>query len=78
MKLYRSRSTRHVQAPNLMQLVKHDIPLGVGRKGNRTPRKRVSRSKQVLTDENRIPLQLETATEIYGNTQLIVTSQVLT
>ena len=71
MKWYRSKSTRHVQAPNLMQLAKHDMPLGAGRKGNRAPRKKVSRSKQALTDENRVSLQLETATEIHGNTQTI-------
>ena len=57
-----------------MQLAKHDIPLGAGCKGNRTPKKKVSWSKQVLTDDNRIPLQLETATEIYGNTQTITNS----
>lgn len=68
MKWYHSKSTRHVQAPNLMQLAKHDMPLGAGCKGNRAPKKKASRSKQVLTDENRVPLQLETATEIHGNT----------
>ena len=42
-----------------MQLAKHDA----GCKGNRAPKKKASQSKQVLTDENRVLLQLETATE---------------
>ena len=57
-----------------MQLVKHDIPLGAGRKGNKTPRKKLLQPKQVLTDENRVPLQLESSTKIYGNTQAITNS----
>ena len=51
-----------------MQLAKHDMPLGAGCKGNRVPRKKMPRSKQVLTDE------METATEIHGNTQTIINS----
>lgn len=74
MKWYHSKTTRDVQALDLMQLANHDMPLGAGRKGNRTPRKKVPWSKQVLTDENRVLLQLETATEIYGNTQTITNS----
>ena len=71
MKWYRFKSTRRMQAPNLMQLAKHDMPLGAGRKGNKTPRKKSLRPKQVLTDENRVPLQLESSTKIHGNTQAI-------
>ena len=72
MKWYRSKSKRQSQMPNLMQLAKHDMPLGAGRKGSRVRRKKMPRSKQVLTDENRVPLQVEKATEIHGNTQTII------
>ena len=52
MKWYNSKSIKHVQAPNLMQLAKHNMLLGAGCKGNRTPRKKLLWPKQVLTDEN--------------------------
>ena len=71
MKWYRSKSKRQVQTPNLMQLAKHDMPLGASRKGNRIPRKKVPWSKQVLTDENRVPLYMGTLKQL-----LIVTIQV--
>jgi len=31
-----------VSTPNLMELAKHDMPLGAGRKGHRVPKKKVS------------------------------------
>ena len=34
MKWYRSKSKRQVQTPNLMELAKHDMPLGAGCKGS--------------------------------------------
>ena len=74
MKWYRSKSTRRMQVPNLMQLAKHDMPLGAGCKGNKTPRKKSLRPNQVLTDENRVPLQLESSTKIHGNIQAITNS----
>jgi len=55
-----------------MKLAKHDIPLGAGCKGNRVPKKKVSRTKsRVFTDENRLPLHLDTVSEIHGDVQSI-------
>ena len=57
--------TKCAKVPNLMQLAKHDMPLGASRKGNRAPRKKMPRSQPtVLTDENRLLLQLESVPEV--------------
>ena len=56
MKWYSCKGAKH--APSLMHLAKHDMPSGIGRKGNKVVKKK-PRSKATLTDENRIPLRLE-------------------
>ena len=60
------------QPPNLTKLAKHGLPSGAGCKGGRPPKKKVSQSKHVLTDENRVPLQHDNCnTQFTGNVQTV-------
>ena len=70
MKLYHARRVK--QPPNLTELAKHGMPSGAGCKGGRPAKKRVSRSKHVLTDKSRVPLQYSNCdTPFTGNVQTV-------
>ena len=72
-KLYRARRVK--QPPNLTKLAKHGMPSGAGRKGGRPAKKKVSQSKHVLTDENRVPLQYSNCDiQFTGNVQSVHSS----
>ena len=46
------------QAPNLTKLSNHGMPAGAGKKGGQTARKKKTSKNPVLTDENRVPLNI--------------------
>ena len=51
------------------------MPSGAGRKGGRPAKKKVSQSKHVLTDENRVPLQYSNCDiQFTGNVQSVHSS----